>query len=100
MLRAMWGSDSHQWSSSSGYQESRDWNKGKQQWSSSSNAWWGSKSATTPTVPAAKPVIPANFKSDDKFFDSAAVGSGNHQSTESSNRLIGLGKHRCGTTSG
>ena len=34
---------------------------------------------TTPTVSAAKPVIPANFKSDDKFFDSTAVGSGNHQ---------------------
>ena len=33
----------------------------------------------SPTVPAPNPVIPANFKSDDKFFDSTAVGSGNHQ---------------------
>ena len=77
---AMWNSDSRQWSSSSGYQGSRDWNKGKQQpWSSWSNGWWGSGNDATPTVQAAKPVIPANFKSDDKFFDSTAVGSGNHQ---------------------
>ena len=73
-------SDSRQWSSNSGYQGSRDWSKGKQQqWSSSSNDWWGSNENHTPTVPAAKPVIPANFKSDDQFFDSTAVGSGNHQ---------------------
>ena len=50
----------------------------QQQWSSSSNDWWGPNTDPT-TVPAAKTVIPANFKSDDKFFDSTAVGSGNHQ---------------------
>ena len=77
---AMWNSDSRQLSNSSGYQGNRDWNKQEQQsWSSSSHGWWGSSNDATPTVPAAKPVIPTNFKSDDKFFDSTAVGSGNHQ---------------------
>eukprot|EP00439_Symbiodinium_sp_Y106_P016257 s1569_g2.t1 len=76
----MWNSDSRQLSNSSGYQGNRDWNKQEQQsWSSSSHGWWGSSNDATPTVPAAKPVIPTNFKSDDKFFDSTAVGSGNHQ---------------------
>ena len=66
----MWSSDSRQWSNSSGYQGSRDWsnNKSKQSWQASPHDWW-----------ASKPVLPAHFKSDDKFFDSTAVGSGNHQ---------------------
>ena len=78
----MWNSDSRQWSTASGYQSDRDWNRGKQ-WSSSTNDWWGTNKDTNKdanlTVPAPNPVIPAKFKSDDKFFDSTAVGSGNHQ---------------------
>ena len=78
----MWSSDSRQWSTAAGYQSNRDWNRGKQ-WSSSTNDWWGTNKDTNKdanlTVPAPNPVIPANFKSDDKFFDSTAVGSGNHQ---------------------
>ena len=81
LLCAMWNSDSRQWSSSSGYQSNRDWSKSKQDWSNSSNSWWDSHedSTHTPTVAAAEPTIPSHFKSDDKFFDSTAVGSGNHQ---------------------
>ena len=79
---AMWNSDSRQWSTASGYQSDRDWNRGKQ-WSSSTNDWWGTNKDTNKDanliVPAPNPVIPAKFKSDDKFFDSTAVGSGNHQ---------------------
>ena len=43
--------------------------------------WWASSKDgnATGSVPASKPVLPARFKSDDKFFDSTAVGSGNHQ---------------------
>ena len=38
------------------------------------------KMATQPEVflLPSKPVLPAHFKSDDKFFDSTVVGSGNH----------------------
>ena len=74
----MWNSDSRQWSSSSGYQGNRDWGKSKQDWSDSTNSWWDSRkdSTLTPTVAAAEPTIPSHFQSDDKFFDSTAVGSG------------------------
>ena len=77
----MWSADSRQWSSSSGYQNNRDWSKSKQDWSHASSSWWNAPkdSTPTPTVAAAEPVLPSHFKSDDKFFDSTAVGSGNHQ---------------------
>eukprot|EP00439_Symbiodinium_sp_Y106_P082440 s273_g21.t2 len=78
----MWSSDSRQWSNSSGYQGSRDWNnKSQQSWQASSHDWWASNKDgnVTGSVTASKLVLPSHFKSDDKFFDSSAVGSGNHQ---------------------
>ena len=59
----MWSSDSRQWSNNYGYQGNHDWgNKSKQSWQASSHDWWAS-----------------NKDGNDKFFDSTAVGSGNHQ---------------------
>ena len=78
----MWSSDSRQWSNNSGYQGNRDWsNKSKQSWQASSHDWWACNKDgnAAGSVPASKPVLPSHFKSDDKFFDSTAVGSGNHQ---------------------
>ena len=50
-------------------------------WQASSHDWWASNKDgnVAGSVPASKPVLPSHFKSDDKFFDSTAVGSGNHQ---------------------
>ena len=57
-------------------------------------AGFGSNNDASPTVPAAKPVIPADFKSDDKFFDSLLWGLAIISFIVSFSRLIGLGKHR------
>ena len=76
----MWSSSSNQWSNSSGY-HGNDWGRSKTDWSASSQKWWESRqdSSSDPVVAAPKPSIPSHFKSDDKFYDSTAVGSGNHQ---------------------
>ena len=53
----------------------------KTDWSAASQKWWESRqdSSSDPVVAAPKPSIPSHFKSDEKFFDSTAMGSGNHQ---------------------
>ncbi|OLP84777.1 hypothetical protein AK812_SmicGene34309 [Symbiodinium microadriaticum] len=76
----MWSSSSNQWSNNSGYQ-GHDWGRSKTDWSAASQKWWesGQGSSSDPVVAAPKPSIPSHFKSDEKFFDSTAMGSGNHQ---------------------
>ncbi len=59
----------------SGYSWS-SWNRGTKSWQSQSGDWWSQQSAS---VPAPEITLPSSFKSDETFFDSTAVGAGNHQ---------------------